>query len=79
MIYILVQHRRDGRAARKFFRKLLKCQRCEPFRLVTDKLESYRVAHREIMPRVSQDTSQYANNRRGLVRYSPNFGQVVKL
>jgi putative transposase len=30
---------------------------------VTDKLRSYGVAHRELMPDVFHDTSQYANNR----------------
>ena len=45
-IDILVQPRPDGRAARRFFRKLLKSQRQEPFRIVTDKLGSYCVAHR---------------------------------
>ena len=44
VIGILVQPRRDGRAARRFFRKLLKSQRQEPFRIVTDKLGSYCVA-----------------------------------
>ncbi len=63
VIDILVQPRRDGRAARRFFRKLLKSQRKEPFRLVTDKLGSYRVAHRKVMPMVTHDTSRYANNR----------------
>jgi putative transposase len=63
VIDILVQPRRDGRSARRFFRKLLKSQRQEPFRLVTDKLGSYRVAHREIMPWLTHDTRQYANNR----------------
>ena len=63
VIDIFVQPRRDGRAALRFFRKLLKSQRREPFRLVTDKLGSYRVAHREIMPLVTHDTGRYANNR----------------
>ena len=63
VIDILVQPRRDGRAARRFFRKLLKSQRRKPFRLVTDKLGSYHVAHREIMPLVTHDTNRYANNR----------------
>ena len=63
LIDLLVQPRRDGRAARRFFRKLLKGQRREPSRLVTDKLGSYRVAHRDIMPWVTHDTSQYENNR----------------
>jgi putative transposase len=30
---------------------------------VTDKLRSYGVAHRELMPDVFHDNSQYANNR----------------
>ncbi len=30
---------------------------------MTDKLRSYGVAHRELMPDVSHDNSQYANNR----------------
>jgi putative transposase len=30
---------------------------------VTDKLRSYGVAHRELMPDVIHDTSQYENNR----------------
>ena len=38
---ILVQPRRDQRAAKRFFRKLLKGQGSEPRRLVTDKLRSY--------------------------------------
>ena len=63
VIDILVQSRRDGRAAQRFFRKLLKSQRKEPLRLVTDKLGSYRVAHRTVMPLVTHDTRRYANNR----------------
>ena len=63
VIDILVQRRRDERAARRFFRKLLKSQRRKPFRLVTDKLGSYRVAHREVMPLVTRDTDRFANNR----------------
>jgi putative transposase len=35
----------------------------EPRKIVTDKLRSYGVAHRELMPEVIHDTSQYANNR----------------
>ena len=63
VIDILVQPRRDGPAVRRFFRKLFKSQRQEPYRLVTDKLGSYRVAHRDVMPSVIHDTNQYANNR----------------
>ena len=63
LIDLLVQPRRDGRAARRFFRQLLKSQRQEPCPLVTDKLGSYRVAQRDVMPGVTHDTTQYANNR----------------
>jgi putative transposase len=62
-IDILVQPRRDRRAAERFFRKLLKGQGAEPLRLVTDKLRSYGAAHRTTMPSVRHDTRQYANNR----------------
>ena len=46
VIDILVQPRRDGRAARRFFRKLLKSQRPEPLRLVTSSDVSSTVVHR---------------------------------
>jgi len=35
----------------------------EPRKIVTDKLRSYGVAHRELIPDAIHDTSQYANNR----------------
>jgi putative transposase len=63
VIDILVQSRRDRRAAKRFFRKLLKGQGSEPRRLVTDKLRSYGAAHRAVMPSVIHDTARYANNR----------------
>jgi putative transposase len=63
LIDLLVQARRDARAARRFMRRLVKSQRQDPCRLVTDKLGSYRVAHQDIMPSVTHDTAPYANNR----------------
>ena len=63
VIDILVQPRRDRKAAKRFFRKLLKGQCRVPGRLVTDKLRSYAAAHREVMPSVAHTTKQYANNR----------------
>ena len=63
VIDILVQPRRDRRAAERFFRRLLKGQGGEPRRLVTDKLRSYSAARRNTMPSVVHDTSRYANNR----------------
>ncbi len=63
VIDILVQKHRNTRAAKRFFRKLLKGQGSEPWQLVTDKLRSYGAAHRSIMPSVAHDTRRYANNR----------------
>ena len=63
VIDILVQRYRNARAAKRFFRKLLKGQGSAPWRLVTDKLKSYSAAHREVMSSVAHDTEQYENNR----------------
>ena len=63
VIEILVQSRRDRRAAARFFRKLLKGQGREPRCVITDKLRSYAAAHRTTMPSVIHSTQQYANNR----------------
>ena len=63
VIDILVQSRRDRRAATRFLRKLLKGQGREPRRLITDKLRSYAAAHRIVMPSVVHSTRQYENNR----------------
>jgi len=63
VIDILLQSRRDRRAAARFFRKLLKSQGCVPRRLVTDKLRSYPAARRSVMPSGIHATDQYANNR----------------
>ena len=63
VIDILVQSRRNRRAAARFFRTLLKGQGREPRRLVTDKLRSYAATHRTAMPSVVHSTRQYANNR----------------
>ena len=63
VIDILVQSRRNRRAAARFFRKLLKSQGREPRRLITDKLHSYSAAHDTVMTSVVHSTRQYENNR----------------
>ena len=63
VIDILVQSRRDRRAAARFFRKLLNGQGRAPRHLTTDKLRSYSAAHRTVMPSVVHGTRQYENNR----------------
>ena len=60
---ILVQPRRDAKAAKRFFRKLLTKQCRVPRVLVTDKLRSYQAAHRAVMPSVEHRQSRYLNNR----------------
>ena len=60
---VLVHSRRNAVSARRFFRKLLKGLRYVPRVLVTDKLGSYQVAHRELMSSVEHRRSRYLNNR----------------
>ena len=62
-IDILVQKRKDKKASRRFFRKLLKGQQAAPIRIVTDKLRSYSAAKKELIPSVEHSTQQYENNR----------------
>jgi transposase-like protein len=49
---ILVQARRDANAAKRFFRRLLKGLQYVPRVIVTDKLRSYGVAQRQLLPGV---------------------------
>lgn len=60
---ILVQSRRNKRAAKKFFRKVLKGCQYVPRVLITDKLGSYEAAHKEVMPRVEHRHHKRLNNR----------------
>jgi putative transposase len=60
---ILVQRRRDKRAAKRFFRKLLKGLTYVPRVIITDKLKSYGAAKREILPGVEHRQHRYLNNR----------------
>jgi putative transposase len=60
---ILVQSRRNKKAAKKFFRKLLKGCQYVPRVLITDKLKSYGAAKREILPGVEHRQHRYLNNR----------------
>src|SRR4029453_16475606 len=60
---ILVQRRRDKRAAKKFFRKLLRGLTYIPRVIITDKLKSYGAAKREMLPGVEHRQHRYLNNR----------------
>jgi putative transposase len=60
---VLVQSRRDKRAAKRLFRSLLKKQGRALRVLITDKLKSYGAARREIMPGVEHRQHKGLNNR----------------
>jgi putative transposase len=60
---ILVQSRRNAKAAKRLLRKLLKKQGIEPRVMITDKLASYSAAKREIMPGVEHRQHKGLNNR----------------
>ena len=56
---ILVQSRRNTKAAKRFFKKLLKGLRYVPRVVVTDKLKSYAAAKAKIIPGVEHRQSRY--------------------
>ncbi len=60
---ILVQSRRDMRAAKRLLRKLLKRQCRAPRVMITDKLASYGAARRQVMPSVEHRKHKGLNNR----------------
>jgi putative transposase len=60
---ILVQSRRNKKAAKKFFRKLLKGLMYVPRVMITDKLNSYGAAKQEMLPGVEHRQHRYLNNR----------------
>jgi putative transposase len=60
---IPVQSRRNKKAAKKFFRKLLRGLKYVPRVMVTDKLKSYEAAKRDMLPSVEQRLHRYLKNR----------------
>ena len=60
---VLVQSRRDKKAAKRLLRKLMKKQGRAPRVLITDKLRSYAAAKREVMPGVEHRQHKGLNNR----------------
>jgi putative transposase len=60
---ILVQRRRNKKAAKTFFRKLLKGLTYVPRVIITDQLASYSAAKREVLPSVEHRQHRYLNNR----------------
>jgi putative transposase len=63
IVDVYLQSKRDGATAKRFFRRLLRSNADEPRKIVTDKLRSYGVAHRELIPDTIYISDRYANNR----------------
>ena len=63
MVDVYLQAKRNGTAAKRFFRRLLRSPGSEPREIVTDKLRSYSVAQRELIPETIHGTKNNENNR----------------
>jgi hypothetical protein len=61
---ILVQPQWDAKAAKRFFRRLLKGLQYVPRVIVTDNPRSYGVARRQLLPEVEQRQSRFERSRR---------------
>jgi transposase-like protein len=74
---ILIQSRRNARAAKRFFPKLLKALQYVPRVIVTDTLKSYAAAKRDVLPGVEHRQSRYLNNRAEVLHW-PTRGENGK-
>ena len=63
VLEVVLQRHRDTKAARRFFRKLLKRQGFVPRVIVTDKLKSYEAAKKQVMKNVEHRPHRGLNNR----------------
>jgi putative transposase len=63
VLEVLLQRHRDTKAAKRFFRKLLKKQGFVPRVIVTDKLKSYEAAKKQVMKNVEHRAHKGLNNR----------------
>jgi putative transposase len=63
IVDVFLQAKRDGAAAKRFFKRLLRSYGGVPRKIVTDKLRSYGVAHRELIPETIHSAKQYEKNR----------------
>ena len=63
VVDVFLQKRRDGKATKRLFRRLLPKRRGELRKIVTDRLRGYDVAHTELIPETIHYTTQHANNR----------------
>jgi putative transposase len=59
VVDVFLQARRDGAAAKRFFKRLLHSNGGAPRKIVTDKLWSDGVAHRGVIPKAIHVTNQF--------------------
>ncbi|MFQ3323929.1 MAG: transposase-like protein [Pseudomonadales bacterium] len=55
-LLLFLQRRRNAKAVKIFFKRLLRSNKGEPREIVTDKLRSYNDAHRELIPDVDNNS-----------------------
>jgi putative transposase len=65
VVDVFLRARRDRKAAKRFFKRLLRSHGDGPQMIVTDKLRSYGAAYRELSSETTHVTDRYANNRAG--------------
>ncbi|MDI9917302.1 DDE-type integrase/transposase/recombinase [Rhodococcus sp. IEGM 1379] len=70
--------RRNGNAAKRFFRRLLKGLHYVPRVIVTDKLASYQVLRREMLASVEHRRSKYLNNGADRARGAHRDGRPIR-
>jgi putative transposase len=63
VVDVFLQSRRNAKAAKVFFKRLLTSNKGEPREIVTDELSSYNVARRELIAGVGHNSKLYANNK----------------
>lgn len=63
VVHVYLQAKRNGVAAKRFFKCLLPNHGREPMKIVTDKLRRYGVALRALIPEAIHSTKRYENNR----------------
>ena len=63
VIDVFLKKKRSANPAKRFFKRMVKKHKGEPRKIITDKLRSYGVAHRELIPATIHRTEKCANNR----------------
>ncbi|MCB1695026.1 MAG: IS6 family transposase [Halioglobus sp.] len=58
VVDVFLQAKRDGVAAKRFLEQLLRIHGSESRKIVTDRLRSFGVAHREVMSETIRNTRQ---------------------